>query len=299
MPMETLAISVRRPRAVTFKWVPENAAMNLLALLAPLMFGASLGAQAGCSRPLEVPVAPIGLMVTVDQGQIGGAFVELLQEVGRARGCQFLFEAVPRARQEMLFLARRADVMLPAQRTERRDPFGQHVALLQVRPTLVALRPLPAAVQSRASLLKDSNLRVVVLRGVDNGTAYLELLEQLRAQGRLVVEADTGGVVRALREGLADAALMNPVIVQGQLMQMPELRGLQNQLQAQALQDLDWHPSGFYLSLERLPEADRQLLSQALGALPARQRLWQLLRERYRGSLLEAGYRPLPEPPTP
>lgn len=273
--------------------------MNLLAHLVPLMLGASLGAQAGCSRPLEVPVAPIGLMVTVDQGQIGGAFVEVLQEVGRTQGCQFRFEAVPRARQEMLFLARRADVMLPAQRTERRDPFGQHVALLQVRPTLVALRPLPAVVHNRASLLKDSALRVVVLRGVDNGPQYRELLEQLRAHGRLVVEADTGGVVRALREGLADAALMNPVIVQGQLMQSPELRGLLNQLQAQALQDLDWHPSGVYLALDRLSEADRQLLAQALGAPSARQRLWQLLRDRYRGALLEAGYRPLPDTVSP
>ncbi|MFO1250820.1 MAG: hypothetical protein U1E77_06680 [Inhella sp.] len=140
---------------------------------------------------------------------------------------------------------------------------------------------------------------MVVLRGVDNGTAYLELLEQLRAQGRLVVEADTGGVVRALREGLADAALMNPVIGAGPADADARTARPRTSCRPRPCRTWIGTPSGFYLSLERLPEADRQLLSQALGALPARQRLWQLLRERYRGSLLEAGYRPPPEPPTP
>ncbi len=255
------------------------------------------GAHAGCSRELLVPVSAMGLMVTVQQDRVGGAFVELLNDVGRQAGCTFRFQPVPRARQEMLFLARRSDLLLPAQRTELRDPFGQHVALLQVRPTLVALRPLPQAVTTAASLIAEGSLRVAVLRGVDNGPAYRELQSQLKQRDRLVVEADVVGVVRALRDGLADAALMNPVILQGQLMQaeQAELRTLARQLSARPLAELDWQPSGIYLALEPLGGADRQLLAQALGSTGARQRLWRLLRERYPGPLLEAGYRPIPD----
>ncbi|MBH9551432.1 transporter substrate-binding domain-containing protein [Inhella gelatinilytica] len=272
-----------------------------VALLTMLWLLLAPAARAGCSREIYVPVSPLGLMVTVHKGQPGGAFVEVLQEAGRATGCRFRFEPMPRARQEMLFLARRSDLMLPAQRTDRRDPFGQHVAMLQVRPTLVALRPLSTHVINTTTLLHDSTLRVAVLRGVDNGPAYRELLTQLRQRERLVVEADTVGVLRALREGLADAALMNPVILQGHLLQaeQTDLRELATHLSARALPELDWGTTGFYLALDPLPPSDRQLLAATLSAPTVRARLWRQLRERYPGPLLDAGYRPLPESPGP
>lgn len=266
--------------------IPQTLLALVLVLLPP-------GASAGCSRPIDVPVSPFGLMVTVDRhNQIGGAYIEMLREQGRAQGCEFRFEAVPRARQEMLFLARQSDLLIPAQRTERRDPFGQHVALLQLRPTLTGFKPLPYA--SAAAALADPNLRVVMLRGIDNGPAYREFAEALRQRNRLTLESDLNGVVRALRTGIADATLMNPALLQGTLLQHPEWRAWAVELQVAPLAEMDWQPSGVYLSRSRLSDADRQTLAALLEAPAAAQSLWASLRRLHQPALaLDAGYRPL------
>lgn len=276
------------------RWKPLRCGAMLLAGLLPLV-----SAWAACSRPIDVPVADGGLIVSVDKQQVGGVYPELLRELGARIGCTFVFHPVPRARQEMLFMARRSDLFMPAQRTDRRDPFGQHVALLQVRPVLMALRPLPASLHQRSDLVEHAELRLAVLRGVDYGARYRELLEQLRERKRLVTEADAAGLVRALRTGVADAVLINPERLRAEL-DTPEA-GSTEAWQVRPLDDLSWQNTGLYLSLERLPEADRQLLAQALGDLQFHQRLWQSLLRAHPASntLLQAGYRPLPRPEYP
>lgn len=55
-------------------------------------------AQAGCSRPINVPMAPIGLSVSFDDGQAQGVYPTLLREVAASSQCKFDVQKVPRAR---------------------------------------------------------------------------------------------------------------------------------------------------------------------------------------------------------
>ena len=95
-------------------------------LLAALPFVvAALPSYADCSRDILVPVSTTGVSVIVSNGTYSGIYPEIFRSLGPRAGCHFTFTSVPRARQELLFEAGKADLLLPATRTPARD-LNQH-----------------------------------------------------------------------------------------------------------------------------------------------------------------------------
>lgn len=251
-------------------------------------------AEAGCSRPIEVPMAPIGLSVSFEGERSEGVYPTLLRELGAAVGCEFRMQRVPRARLQRMFESAQADLLIPASASPARQDDGEFVPLIHARPTLLTLARERPAPRSLAALLALPDYKLAVVRGFTFGAAYEQMVATLRARKRLVEEADAAGVARALREGMADGSVMAASIFIGTVVQIPELAPLARQVRIEPLEELGWSESGVYLSRRSLDEADRRLLRQAFRQLAGAGRVWQLFNDSYPAGSLTGSIRPLP-----
>lgn len=258
------------------------------------MLMAAGSVHASCSRPLAVPMSPIGLSVSFEDDRSAGVYPTLLREMSPATGCDFQVQRVPRARLQRMFETGQADLLIPASFSPTRDRDGEFVPLIQVRASLMTLsgdRPLP---RSLAELLAQRDYRLAVVRGFSFGPAYDNAVAVLRAQKRLLEEADATGVARALREGLAQGTVMTASILIGTLVQDADLTPLLKQVRVEALEELGWSESGVYLSRHSLSEPDRRRLRQAFQQQAKAGRVWQLFNDTHPPGSLGGSIRPLP-----
>lgn len=269
--------------------------MNARARSGLLLWGwlAAAVAQAACTRPINVPMSPIGLSVSFEEGQAQGIYPTVLRELAANAHCRIDMHKVPRARLQSLFDAGQADLLIPASATPARDAAGEFVPLIQVRASLLTLDAEATVPRSLAELLAQPDYKLVVVRGFSFGPTYDAAIATLRQRQRLVEEADASGVARALRQGLAQATVMTASILVGTLVIEPELAPLLKRLRVEPLDELGWHASGLYLSRRALNEADRRTLRQALGQVARSGRVWQLFNELHPPGSLGVSIRPL------
>lgn len=251
-------------------------------------------AHANCSRPLTVPMAPIGLSVSFEDERSAGVYPTLLREMTPATGCEFQVQRVPRARLQRMFETGQADLLIPASSSPGRERDGEFVPLIQVRASLMSLSADRPAPRSLAELLAQRDYRLAVVRGFSFGPAYDNAVAMLRAQKRLLEEADATGVARALREGLAHGTVMTASILIGTLVQDTDLTPLLKQVRVEALEELGWSESGVYLSRHSLSEPDRRRLRLAFQQQAKAGRVWQLFNDTHPPGSLGGSIRPLP-----
>lgn len=251
-------------------------------------------AAAGCSRPIQVPMAPIGLSVSFDGERGTGIYPTLLRELSSQTGCEFQVQRVPRARLQRMFETGQADLLLPASAVAGREQDGEFVPLIQVRASLMTLGRLDPPPRSLAELVADPRLRIAIVRGFNFGPAYEDMVSKLRAQKRLVEESDVAGVARALRQGMAQGTVMTANILIGTLVQDAELVPLVKQVRIEPLEELGWSESGLYLSRHSLAEPDRRLLRHTFAQLAKSGRVWQLFNDSHPPGSLGGSIRPLP-----
>jgi polar amino acid transport system substrate-binding protein len=254
---------------------------------------AAAAAQAGCSRPIQVPMAPIGLSVSFDETRAQGIYPALLREIAASAQCQFDIQKVPRARLQTLFDAGQADLLIPASASPARDATGEFVPLIQVRASLLTLDAEMPVPRSLAELLAQPDYKLAVVRSFSFGAAYDAAIATLRQKGRLIEEADPAGVARALRQGLAQATVMTASILVGTLVIDGELNPLLKRLRIEPLEELGWNASGLYLSRRSLGEADRRMLRQAFAQAARSGRIWQLFNEMHPPGSLGVSIRPM------
>jgi len=233
-------------------------------------------AQAECQRALRVPVAAIGLAVTVKDGKVDGIYPDLLRpEVAKA-GCKIEFQVVPRSRQEMLFETGQSDILVPARRSARRDMHGIFVPMIRSRAVLLSMKSRQLPAHSVAELLEHRELRVAVVRGYDYDESYQSLVKQLAAQGRLVEFADPVSLARALDAGIADVAVVTPTAVTGALRASRTLSPLIARLHTEPVDELPWGESGAYVSRRsKLSDADRQRALEMLERIARSGAAWR------------------------
>jgi len=261
----------------------------LLVLATPL----PLLAQAQCSRPLKVPVAPIGLSVTTVGDTVGGLYPDLLRSLAGKEGCQVEFSVVPRARLEAMFETGRADLLVPASRTPRRDEHGIFVPMVSSRAVLISLQSERPALNSLAELLERRELRVAIVRGYDYGDAYQALLKQLSQQGRLLQASDPISVARMLNGGMADLTVMTPTILTGALAGDARVRFLLEQLRYEPVDELPWGESGIYVSNKpSLGDADRALIRELLERSAKSDAVWRGFQRYYSTGSLTGSIKP-------
>ena len=251
-------------------------------------------ASAQCSRPLQVPVAPIGQAITVSAGnKIGGIYPELLRAEAAKQGCSIEFDVVPRARQEMLYQVGQADLLVPARRSARRDAGGIFVPMIQSRAVLVSLGPQPPVVHSLSELLAHRELRVGVVRGYDYDQSYNLLIEKLSAQHRLVEATDPISLARMLDAKMADLAVLTPTVITGALRDDAKLSPLIERLHIETTDELPWGESGVYIaSHSTLSPADRKRVQAMLDHIAKSGAAWRAFQHYYPDPNLSESLRP-------
>lgn len=249
--------------------------------------------HAACSRVINVPVAATGQSVVIEGDTIKGIYPDLLRGMEEKEGCNFAFTAVPRARLEVLFETGRADLLIPATKTPKRDTHGTFVPLIQNRAMLVSLQSTRAAIKSVQELLDQPTLRVALVRGFDYGTAYHELVVALEKQGRLILEVDGLSVARLLKAGTVDATIMAPTIIAGAMQDDERVRDLIDKLRFEPLKELPWGSSGVYVSNRALGDDDKAALQAALERTARSGVVWKDFQQHYPAAVLQGSIRAL------
>lgn len=266
--------------------------------LAQLVLAAALGAlscagaRAGCSRAINVPVAPIGASITVNGGVVGGIYPELLDAAAAKAGCRLAYSVVPRARQAVLFEIGKADLLLPATRTPARDQHGVFVPMIGHRATLVSLTGTRAPITNAQGLLDRTDLRVAVVRGYDFGEEYQALVRELAKQGRLFQEVDTVAIARLMQAGAIDVTIMGPTTFAGAVVREPRLAPLAERLRIEPIPELPWTFSGAYVSHRSLTAADQAALRELLENLARSPAVLEAFQRHHQPGILADSVRP-------
>ncbi|MES2260769.1 MAG: transporter substrate-binding domain-containing protein [Pseudomonadota bacterium] len=243
----------------------------------------------GCSRPITVPISPLGFEMVVDQQQrASGTALDLLDQVAQRTGCRFQFIFVPRVRAVVMFVAGEVDLLTSATQTDERDRAGEFIHMLDDQAGVVGLKGHVDKLGLPASLA-GGDYMVNVVRGFDYGAPYREMVETLRRQHRLEDVVDPDTLVRKMAVGRADVALIPPHA----LYEAALRHGLVDRLQTVRIEAMATHHVGIYLSTRALKAPDRQRLAEALLALRREQFQWHLLQKRLPPWVLE-GTRPVP-----
>ncbi|MFB9240097.1 transporter substrate-binding domain-containing protein [Massilia antarctica] len=273
----------------TFIRSATRAAAFVIAILAA---GTGAPAAAGCEQPFLVPVAPTGLSVSISGESISGIYPDLLRSVSAKSPCKFIFSVVPRARQEAMFEAGKSHLLMPALRTPRRDQLGYFVPVIGTRATLLSVDGKRAPVRSVRDLLARKELRVVLVRGFDYGDVYLDLIDQLSAQGRLLLEKDGAAVARVLDAGFADVTLMAPTVFAGAILEDKRFTWMMPRLRIEPLEELPWGESGIYISRQTVSAGDRAVLQDLFAAAVKSGAVYESLKRYYPAAVLAGGVRP-------
>lgn len=262
------------------------------ALLIPALCAlAASAAHAGCSRPMNVPVSATGQSVMVADNEITGIYPELLQSLTK-EGCEFILTAVPRARQELMFETGKADLLIPASKTPRRDELGIFVPLIRSRATVISLDSKRPPLKTAYELLERKDTRVVLVRGFDYGLPYQELMEALAKQNRLLLESDPIAVARVLKANPGDVTIMAPVIFTGAIQDDPRVSDLMDRLRMEPLAELPWGDSGVYLSKSSLNKEDTATLLGILNRASQSGSVWKSFQTYYPANVLKESIRP-------
>jgi polar amino acid transport system substrate-binding protein len=263
-----------------------------LSLAGALLVAPLLG-RADCSRPVQVPIAPIGQSVFVAaDGSVQGVYPEVLRSVAAKEGCSFEFTVVPRARLDALYEAGKVDLLLPASRSPRRDEFGEFVPLVYSRAMLISTNAERPALRSAQELLDHKEIKLALVRGFDFGPAYTTLVKELVRQGRVVQDVDALSVARLLQSGAADMTIMAPPLLLGAIQGEAKTAGLAEKLRFEAIEELPWGDSGAYIARKStLPEADKAQLRELLERLSKSGALWKAFLRYYPASALNGSIR--------
>lgn len=266
---------------------------TLLVSLGMAVCGAT-AAHAACSRVIQVPVSATGQSVIIDGDTISGIYPDLLRAMSDKEGCTFAMSDVPRARLEIMFETGRADLLIPASKTPKRDALGTFVALIHNRATLLSIQPNRPAIKTVRELQDNSSkLKVALVRGFDYGPLYQELITALTKQGRLILEVDAVSVARLLKAGTADVTIMAPTILAGAVQGDERVQDIIDKLRIEPLDDLPWGDSGVYISNTALNPQDKAALQDALERAARSGEVWKAFQRYYSPAILKGSIRPL------
>lgn len=267
---------------------------TLRATLVALAALAASGAQAECSRVINVPMSATGLSVLVNGDAVSGIYPDLLRVMSEKEKCTFAMTAVPRARLEVLFETGRADVLIPASKTPKRDALGTFVALIQNRALLMSIQSKRPPIKTVQELLDQTSLKVALVRGFDYGQPYQDLITALGQQGRLILEVDPLSVARLLKAGTVDVTIMAPTILAGAVQGDERVRDMVDTLRMEPLEELPWGTSGVYLSNTSLSPTDKTALLDAMERAAKSGDVWKSFQRYYSPAVLKSSIRPLP-----
>lgn len=193
-------------------------------------------------------------------GQWQGIDKELVNELARRTACRFETRLESRVRIWTQMAAGKLDITVSAMPTPAREQLAELLPYIESHQFVLMRPELAEQLGSAASFLRAPERRVLVVRGYVHTPTLQAWVEELRALGRVIEAPDQASAMRAFKAGRGDALILGA-----------------NSLAAARRDDrafaryaaLSFAPQersigALALSRERVAEADRALLRQAL-----------------------------------
>ncbi len=248
-------------------------------------------ALADCPRPINTPLAPLGVGVVLKDGVATGVIPELLRKLAAVTGCQFRQPIVPVARQQSLFSDGDADMLVFATQTPERDQSGQFVPLFKYRAALVSLKAFERPMLSIGELMQRPELRVVLVRGFDYGPVYRRLKAPALAD-RVAYANDVADMLRRLQAGSADVSVLLPGSEYEALRTDERLAPVKGKLNYGELNDMPWQDAGAYVSTKSLSKQEQAMLINGLRHMDIGRQALKAFGEVFPPALVRATIKP-------
>jgi len=245
-----------------FAWL---ASMFCAALFSPPTQAGTVG-QVGPSDCASYTLAfyEHGVLYFKDStGHYAGIDQDIVNELSKRSGCVFKRVLESRVRIWDQLSRQQLDISVSGIPNPERERYAEFMLYMQSRNYVMMRKDLSKQLSSPAAFLADMQRQVVVVKSFKHGATLDAWLEQLRAQQRVVEAPDFETALRVFKAGRVDAMLALPttwsLLVRREAAQ-------------QHFDLLDWAPqdhilAGLIVSRQRVSEADRQRLRQALMSM--------------------------------
>ena len=194
------------------------------------------------------------------KGQAAGVDLDIVNELAGRTGCVFKTILESRVRIWDQLSRHQLDISVSGIPNAERESYAEFMLYMQSHNHVVIRKGLRQSLNSMAEFLADPKRQVVVVKSFKHGRSLDAWLDQLRSQQRVLEAPDLEAAWRILKAGRADAMLALPT-TWSLLMRREAV--------SQQFDFLDWAPqdqilAGLIVSRQRVSEADRQRLRQAL-----------------------------------
>lgn len=221
-------------------------------------------ASANPCGELRIAFYEHGALYYLDQQQKPhGIDLDIIEELERRSACQFSRSLDSRIRIWTQLEQASLDMTVSGIPNPEREKYAHFLIYMTGRNYALLQPDLPKSAYSLQGFLEQSELKLGVIKTFKHGPVYDQLIQQLRAQNRVVEVADFISLYRIFKARRVDAIIGLPTSW-GQA----EIR----QTYLSEAQIMDWAPherieAGLVISKARVPQATVQLLQQHLKAM--------------------------------
>ena len=226
----------------------------LLALAAP-------GAQAACSRELNVGISDLGYAAYLQDGQWRGVAPELIAELAQRSGCRLKLSPRPRARVLLEFEQGQLDVITSSMRAPDRDRAGHYLPYGYTELDLIVVGD--AIPRTLDGLRQRGDLKLGIVRGVRLGQVLGDIVDGMLASRQAEYSPDFDNLAAKLNAGRLQAAIIPSVIH----IKMHRDGALPAQAIAVDLPEAPTELIGLYLNRKNTTADDVQLLQRHLETM--------------------------------
>lgn len=216
-----------------------------------------------CPERTVVGISDLGYSSYQQNGELRGAGVEVMREVGRRTGCAVKFAWFPRSRLFAQLENDRIDMTVSSLRSPERDRTGQFVPYVYTQFELLLSTRVAGSFTSLNDFVERSDARLNLVRGTVYSAEVNALLEKLAQAGRLEYVPDYDVVFRKIAARRADGTLAPPVIYMWHLGRL----GIAGQVRQLILPESPRQLAGLYLSQHNLSREVRNAYAQAIRAM--------------------------------
>ncbi|NVD96509.1 ABC transporter substrate-binding protein [Massilia sp. BJB1822] len=241
--------------------------MGLRSFLTGLL-AASITCTAGaapvlCPERTVVGISDLGYSSYQQDGELRGAGVEVMREVGRRTRCSVKFAWFPRSRLFAQLENDRIDMTVSSVRSPERDRTGQFVPYVYTQFELLLSTRVAGSFTSLSDFVERSDARLNVVRGMVYSADVAALLDKLAQAGRIEYVPDFDVVFRKIAASRADGTLAPPVIYMWHLSRL----GIAAQVRALTVPESPRQLAGLYLSQHNLSTDVRNAYAQTIRAM--------------------------------
>ncbi|AKU23416.1 transporter substrate-binding domain-containing protein [Massilia sp. MB5] len=235
----------------------------LTGLLAASITCAAGAAPVLCPERTVVGISDLGYSSYQQDGELRGAGVEVMREVGRRTRCTMKFSWFPRSRLFAQLENDRIDMTVSSVRSPERDRTGQFVPYVYTQFELLLSTRVAGSFTSLSDFVERSDARLNVVRGMVYSSDVAALLDKLAQAGRIEYVPDFDVVFRKIAASRADGTLAPPVIYMWHLGRL----GIAAQVRTLAVPESPRQLAGLYLSQHNLSSDVRNAYAQTIRAM--------------------------------